>query len=46
MDDYLKGQADCDVLVRREGEDSFSMVSWDLSLYDGQWLINSLNIIS
>jgi len=46
LDDYLKGQADCDVLVRREGEDSFSMVSWDLSLYDGRWLINSLNIIS
>jgi len=46
LDDYLKGQAEVEVLVRREEEDSLTMVSWDLSLYDGQWLVNSLNIIS
>ena len=39
-------QTEVEVLVRREGEDSFSMVSWNLALYDDQWLIDSLNIIS
>eukprot|EP00966_Prymnesium_polylepis_P314786 7273465-Prymnesium_polylepis.1 len=34
-----------DVLVRRDGEDSYTMVSWELSQYDGNWLIDSLNII-
>jgi hypothetical protein len=37
--------ADVEVLVRREGEDSFTMVSWSMSLYEGRWLIDSLNII-
>ena len=38
LDDYLAGQASTDVLVRREDEEDFTMVSWDLSLYDGQWV--------
>ena len=38
--------AEIEALVRREGDDSFSVVSWMLSLYDGQWLIDSLNIIN
>ena len=37
--------ADIEVLVRREGEESFSLVSWELSLHNGQWLIDSLNIV-
>ena len=46
LDDYLSGNGEVEMLVRREGEETFTMVSWDLSLYNGQWLINSLNIIS
>lgn len=34
-----------EVLVRREGQESFSIVSWILSSYDGQWLIDSMNIV-
>lgn len=46
LDDYLRGSAEVEVLVKREGDEEFTMVSWDLALFDGQWLINSLNIIS
>lgn len=45
-DDPPHCSTELDVLVRREGEESFSMVSWELSQYDGNWLIDSLNIIS
>ena len=45
LDDYLRGAAEVEVLVKREDDESFTMVSWDMALYDGQWLINSLNII-
>ena len=34
-----------EVLVKRESDDSFSMVTWELSLYDGQWLIDSMRVI-
>lgn len=34
-----------DVLVKRKDDESFSIVSWVLSLYDGQWLIDSMNVI-
>jgi len=39
-------QAEVEALVRREGEQSFTVVSWQLAMYDGQWLIDALNIIS
>jgi len=39
-------QVEIEVLVRRAGEVSFTMVGWELSLYDGQWLIDTLNIVS
>ena len=41
LDDYLAGHAQTDVLVRRDDEEEFTMVSWDLSLYDGQWVRSS-----
>jgi len=47
----LDNKEDCtntatvEVLVKREDDDSFGLVSWDLSLYNGQWLIDSLNIV-
>ena len=44
-DDGTTEDLEVDVTVRREGEDTFSMVSWRLSLYNGQWLIDSMNII-
>jgi hypothetical protein len=40
-----KNQAEVEVLVKREEDDSFSMVSWRLSLHDARWLIDNLNII-
>jgi len=33
-----------DVLVRRAGEDSWTIVNWQLSLHSGQWLTDSLTI--
>ena len=33
------------VLVRRGGDESFSMVSWLMSQHDERWLIDSLNIV-
>ena len=41
-----ESSVDIEVLVRREGQESFSMVSWVLSQYDGQWLIDSMNIVA
>jgi len=38
-------QVEIEALVRREGEESFTMVSWQLAMYDGQWLIDALNIV-
>jgi len=34
-----------EVLVRREGQESFSIVNWVLSSYEGQWLIDSMNVL-
>jgi len=45
VDEDLPNVADVDTLVKREGDDSFSLVSWTLSLHNGQWLIDSLNIV-
>jgi len=44
-DDGTTEDLEVDITVRREGEDTFSMVSWRLSLYNGQWLIDSMNVI-
>ena len=51
-DDDDEDEADADeaskeyeVLVKRKDDESFSVVSWELSLYDGQWLIDSMNVI-
>lgn len=44
--DSDEATVDIEVLVRRGSEDSFSIVSWVLSLYDGKWLIDSMNIIN
>lgn len=41
----VEARKEYEVLVKREGDASFSMVSWVLSLYDGQWLIDSMNVI-
>ena len=43
LDDYLAGHAQTEVLVKREDEEEFTMVSWDLSLYDGQWVRSQLS---
>jgi len=45
-DDAPVGEAQLEVLVRREGEEAFTMVSWMMSQHDECWLIDSLNIIS
>lgn len=44
--DAAAGAASVEVMVRRDADDDAAMVAWELSLYDGQWLIDSLNIIS
>ena len=44
-DDDDPNLAEVDVLVRRDGDESFGLVSWQLSLHSGQWLIDSLSII-
>ena len=41
----LETNVELAVLVRREGEDSYSYVNWELSSYDGQWLIDSMNVV-
>ena len=43
---FDEANVELEVLVRREGQESFSIVSWILSSYDGQWLIDSMNIIA
>lgn len=45
-EDEVDEEGSIEVMVRREGEGSSAMVAWELSMYDGQWLIDSLNIIS
>ena len=36
--------AEVDVLVRREGEESWTIVNWQLSRYNGRWLTDSMSI--
>ena len=38
-------KVEIEVLVKREGDESYSMVSWCLSLHDANWLIDSMNIV-
>jgi len=38
------GSIEHEVLVRRTEQDSFSIVTWALSSYEGQWLIDSMTI--
>eukprot|EP00965_Chrysotila_dentata_P090165 2976193-Pleurochrysis_carterae.AAC.3 len=33
-----------DVLLRRKKGDSWAVVSWDLTMHDGRWLIHSLDV--
>ena len=33
-----------DVLVKRDDDESFTLVSWQLSLHNGRWLIDSMNV--
>ena len=33
-----------DVLVKRGDDESFTLVSWQLSLHNGRWLIDSMNV--
>jgi len=37
--------AQVDVLVKCADDESYGLVSWQLSLHNGQWLIDSLNIV-
>ena len=39
------GLAEVAMLVKEEEEESFTLVTWRLSLHDGKWLIDSLNIV-
>ena len=38
------GTAEQDVLVKREGDDSWTIVNWQLSKHNGRWLTDSLTI--
>ena len=33
-----------DVLVRRKGEDSWTVVNWQLSKHNGYWLTDALSL--
>ena len=41
---YASSVAEQDVLVRREGEDTWTVVNWQLSRHNGRWLTDSLSI--
>ena len=43
-DDECDGTAEQDVLVKREGDDSWTIVNWQLSKHNGRWLTDSLTI--
>ena len=43
-DDDDSGTGSQDVLVRRAGEDSWTIVNWELSRHNGRWLTDSLTI--
>jgi len=44
-DEPMWNTAEVEVPVKREGDDAYSVVYWKLSLHNGQWLIDSLNIV-
>ena len=44
-DEPLWNTAEVEVPVQRDDDDSTSVVYWKLSLHNGQWLIDSLNIV-
>lgn len=44
-DEPLWNTAEVEVPVKRAGDESYSVVYWQLSLHNGQWLIDSLNIV-
>ena len=41
----LWNTAEIEVPVKRTEDDGYSVVYWKLSLHNGQWLIDSLNIV-
>ena len=43
-EDECDGTAGQDVLVKREGDDSWTIVNWQLSKHNGRWLTDSLTI--
>ena len=43
-EDECDGTAEQDVLVKREGDDSWTIVNWQLSKHNGRWLTDSLTI--
>jgi hypothetical protein len=45
LGEYTETNVELDVLVRRDGQESPSIVSWVLSSYEGQWLIDSMSIV-
>lgn len=44
-DEPLWNTAEIEVPVKRAADEGFSIVYWKLSLHNGQWLIDSLNIV-
>ena len=43
-EDYSSNTAEEEVLVRRTGDDSWSIISYQLSRHNGRWLIDSIVI--
>lgn len=43
--DHAGSTADTSVLVKRDGDDSFTYVNFILSRHSGRWLIDSLSIV-
>ena len=43
-EDHSSNTAEEEVLVRRTGDDSWSIISYQLSRHNGRWLIDSIVI--
>ena len=43
-DDFDPTKREYEVLIKREEDESFAIVTWSLSSYEGQWLIDSMNV--
>ena len=43
-DEECDGTSEQDVLVKREADDSWTIVNWQLSKHNGRWLTDSLTI--